>query len=84
MPSYYPLIEDEFIASKSSAWRREQKGTEKVLKAKTKKYEKDAMKELKKDTIILQHERENERNWRKNAAKRTTFKLGQKGIRDEV
>lgn len=32
LPTYHPQIDDEFIPSKASAWKREQKNTEKVLK----------------------------------------------------
>ena len=50
LATYHPLIEDEFLPSKASTWRREQKNTEKVVKRKTKVMEKEAMRELKKDT----------------------------------
>ena len=50
LATYYPQIEDEFLPSKASAWRRDQKNTEKVIKRKTKTLEKEASRELRKDT----------------------------------
>ena len=84
MPTFYPEIEDEFIPSKASAWKREQKSDPKVMRRKLKQMEKDNMKELKKDTMIIQQQRQQEKDWRKNAAKRKTYKVGDKGINDEV
>ena len=82
LPTYHPNIEDEFLPSKSSAYRRELKNSEKVVKRKTKKLQKDAQRELKKDTQTIQRQKEEENSFRKKAAK--SYKIGQKGIRDEV
>jgi hypothetical protein len=84
LATYHPLIEDEFLPSKNTEWKREVKNSEKTIKRKTKALQKEAMRELKKDTQMLQRERENERSWRKKASKRVTFKVGEKGIRDEI
>lgn len=51
--TYHPKIEDEFVIAKVSAWRKEQKGTDKVIKRKTKKLEKEAVRELRKDTQAI-------------------------------
>jgi len=48
--TYHPLIEDEFLPSKVNDWKREVKNSEKTIKRKTKALQKDAMRELKKDT----------------------------------
>jgi len=50
LATYHPLIEDEFVPSKASTWRKEQKNSDKSVKRKVKALEKDNMKELKKDT----------------------------------
>ena len=47
--TYFPKIEDEFLPSKASEWRREEKNSEKGIKRKSKKLEKEAVRELKKD-----------------------------------
>ena len=54
LATYYPQIEDEFLPSKASAWRREQKSTDKGMKRKAKQMEKEAARELKKDTLMIQ------------------------------
>ena len=54
LATYHPLIEDEFVMRKASAWRKEMKGTDKVIKRKEKKYEKEQIRELKKDTQAIQ------------------------------
>ena len=51
--TYHPAVEDEFIMSKVSAWRKEKKGSSKELKRKTNKVKKEAIRELKKDTVTL-------------------------------
>ena len=56
----------------------------KEFKRKSNKVEKEAIRELKKDTATVQGEMQKERAWRKKAASRTTFKVGDKGVRDEV
>ena len=53
LASYHPLIEDEFVMSKVSAWRKEMKNSDKVIKRKEKKYEKEQMREIKKDTEAI-------------------------------
>jgi hypothetical protein len=53
LATYHPNIEDEFLPAKSSTWRREQKNTEKAIKKSTNKVQKEAVKELKKDTLIV-------------------------------
>jgi hypothetical protein len=54
----------------------------KQLRQKTKKMEKDAMRELKKDSQTLQQERFTERNQRKNIAGKSLLKYGQ--VKDEI
>tara|TARA_B110000285_G_C14879435_1_gene493132 strand:+ start:549 stop:764 length:216 start_codon:yes stop_codon:yes gene_type:complete len=70
--------------SKVSNWRKEKKNSPKEFKRKSNKVEKEAIRELKKDTATVQGEMQKERAWRKKAASRTTFKVGDKGVRDEV
>lgn len=53
LATYHPKIEDEFVIAKVSAWRKEQKGTEKVIKRKSKKLEKETVRELRKDTQAI-------------------------------
>ena len=53
LATYHPLIEDEFVMSKASAWRKEMKNTDKVIKRKEKKYEKETIRELKKDASAI-------------------------------
>lgn len=48
--TYHPAIEDEFIMSKVSNWRKEKKNSVKEFKKKTNKVQKEAIRELKKDT----------------------------------
>jgi hypothetical protein len=48
--TYHPAVEDEFIMSKVSSWRKEKKNTVKEFKKKTNKVQKEAVRELKKDT----------------------------------
>ena len=48
--TYHPAVEDEFIMSKVSNWRKEKKNSPKELKRKSNKVEKEAIRELKKDT----------------------------------
>ena len=53
MASYLPAVEDEYYASKVTQWRKDQKNDPKVIKRKTKKMEKDAVREIKKDNLTL-------------------------------
>jgi hypothetical protein len=48
--TYHPAVEDEFIMSKVSNWRKEKKNSPKEFKRKSNKVEKEAIRELKKDT----------------------------------
>ena len=48
--TYHPAVEDEFIMSKVSNWRKEKKNSVKEFKKKTAKVQKEAVRELKKDT----------------------------------
>lgn len=82
LASYYPAIEDEFMPSKVTQWRKEQKNDPKVLRRKTKKMEKDAIREIKKDNITLQEQRQKEKEWKAKSSRK--FKVGSQGIRDEV
>ena len=82
--TYHPAVEDEFIMSKVSAWRKEHKNTAKEIKRKTNKVQKEAVRELKKDTALVQNQMQKERIWKKKAASKITYKVGSKGIRDEV
>jgi len=82
--TYHPAVEDEFIMSKVSSWRKEKKNTVKEFKKRSHKVEKEAVRELKKDTAAIQLENQKERMWRKKAASKRTFKVGDRGVRDEV
>jgi len=82
--TYHPAVEDEFIMSKVSNWRKEKKNTPKEFKRKSNKVQKEAVRELKKDTATIQQEMLKEKMWRKKAASKTTFKVGDRGVRDEV
>ena len=76
MATYDPLIEDEFLMRVATKNRHD----EKSLKAKTKKAEKDAIRELRKDNLSLQKARETERNQRRSVSKRTKVT----SLKDEV
>jgi hypothetical protein len=76
LASYDPLIEDEFLMRVATKNRFD----EKTLKQKAKKTEKDAMRELKKDSFALQKARETERQQRRKVSKRTKVT----NIKDEV
>jgi hypothetical protein len=78
LASYGPLIEDEFLMRVPKMDRFDTK----QLRQKTKKMEKDAMRELKKDSQTLQQERFTERNQRKNIAGKSLLKYGQ--VKDEI
>jgi hypothetical protein len=76
LASYDPLIEDEFLMRVATKNRFD----EKTLKQKAKKTEKEAMRELKKDSFALQKARETERQQRRKVSKRTKVS----NIKDEV
>jgi len=54
----------------------------KALRQKTKKMEKDAIRELKKDSVTLQQERFSEKRQRKSISGRSQLKFGQ--VKDEI
>ena len=84
LATYDVAIEDEFVPSRSTAWKKEMKNSPKMIKRKAKQYEKDAVKELKRDNMVVNQERMHEKDWRKKVAKKVTHKVGEKGIRDEL
>ena len=51
IPTFAPLIEDDFLIA--GHWKERQLNDQKVLKRKIKKTEKDAQRELKKDTQVI-------------------------------
>lgn len=64
---------------------RKDKYDEKAIKRKTKKVEKDAIRELKKDNVAIQQQREQERSWKRGSNKKKTFTVGMGGsLKDEV
>jgi hypothetical protein len=76
MPSYDPLIEDEFLMRVATKNRFD----EKTLKQKARKTEKDAMRELKKDSFTLQKQRDLERKQRRSVSHKTKVS----NLKDEV
>ena len=78
LASYAPLIEDEFLMRVP----KKDKFDTKALRQKTKKMEKDAIRELKKDSVTLQSERLMEKRQRKAIAGRSQMKFGQ--VKDEI
>lgn len=79
LPSYLPAIEDEFLMRVA----RKDKVDEKEMRKKTRKYEKDAIRELKKDTETLMSEKRKEKMQRKDLSRRGTFRAGQT-LKDEI
>ena len=82
IPQYDPLIDEEFLLrTKRRLSDRPVAEQEKIMKRKTKEAEKEAMRELKKDTMVLQKHKQQERQFRKGASK--TYKAGQ-NLKDEI
>uniref|UniRef100_A0A7S3CHV4 Uncharacterized protein n=1 Tax=Strombidium rassoulzadegani TaxID=1082188 RepID=A0A7S3CHV4_9SPIT len=79
LPSYPPLIELEFLVRLP----RKDKYDEKELKKKTRKYEKDAMRELKKDTQVIMDQKMDLQRQRRQLASRGTKRVGQ-SLKDEI
>lgn len=64
---------------------KKDKHDEKAIKRSTKKVEKDAIRELKKDGYAIQQQREQERSWKRSSSKKKTFTVGMGGsLKDEV
>jgi len=80
LPSYAPLIEEEFMLTVD--WKTKNRGDEKLMKRKAKKIEKDAIRELKKDTQTIQDQRMKEKEWRRTKGNKMTVKIGQ--LKDEI
>jgi hypothetical protein len=63
LPSFNPMIDEDFMAAaldEDGRKFKKREESEKEVKRKTKKAEKDAMRELKKDTIQLQIQKDKE------------------------
>lgn len=79
LPSFPPLIEEDFMPNKD--WR-EKNIDPKEAKRKMKKLEKDALRELRKDTIQVSIQREKENKFKKDMFKKNVVKPGQ--VKDEI
>ena len=77
LASYPPLIEDEFLM------RVKKNRDEKSMKRKAKKAEKDAVRELRKDTTVIQQQRQNEKDIKRGLSRKNGYKVGQ-NLKDEV
>lgn len=79
LPSFAPLIEEDFMPDRD--WKRKTLD-EKETKRKLKKVEKDALRELRKDTVQVHLQREKEQSFKKNQFRKSIIKGGQ--IKDEI
>jgi hypothetical protein len=74
------MIEDEFLFIKD--WKDKKRNDPKTMKKKLKRTEKEAVRELKKDTIQLQVLREKENDFKRNIHKKTIIRAG--NVKDDV
>ena len=66
--TYAPLIDNDFLIA--GHFKARQKTDVKVIKAKLKKQDKDAQREIKKDTMVIHQERARMAESRKKGAKK--------------
>jgi hypothetical protein len=84
LTSFNPQIDEDFISAALDDGKRYKKReeTDKEVKRKTKKAEKDAMRELKKDTVQLQVQRDRELQQRKSVFLKSVIRGG--NVKDDV
>jgi hypothetical protein len=78
--TYEPEIDDEFLLHKND---KKKPVDEKILKRKIKEHEKVAVREIRKDTLVLQKERARESQLKKDLSRGKIFKGGN-GPKDEI
>ena len=79
--SLAPEIDPEFLST--FAWKDKQRNDAKIVKRKIKKFEKDAVREIKKDTYVLQAEKRRVHDQVRKRDHKSVFRGGNKP-RDEV
>ena len=62
---------------------RKDRVDEKEMKKKVRKIEKDAIRELRKDTNVIQQQKQNERSQRRALSRKGVFKIGA-NLKDEI
>ena len=85
MTSFNPQIDEDFISAAlddDGKRYKKREETEKEVKRKTKKAEKDAMRELKKDTVQIQVQRDRELEQRKSVFLKSVIRGG--NVKDDV
>lgn len=80
MPTFDPLIEEDFLMTKD--FKKKKPFDEKEVKRKLKRTEKDALRELRKDTQHIQIQRDKENEYKRNMFKKTVVKAGT--LKDEI
>ncbi|CDW89226.1 nucleolar protein 14-like isoform x1 [Stylonychia lemnae] len=74
LPSYAPLIEEDFLLFKD--FKMKKPLDEKTMKKKMKKTQNDALRELRKDTTQIQIQREKEMQYKRDQFRKTVVKAG--------
>jgi len=82
LPSFNPFIDEEFMAAVMDDTKYKKKETDRDIKRKTKRAEKDALRELRKDTVQIQVQREREMQHRNQIFKKSVVRGG--NIKDDV
>lgn len=83
LATFAPLIEDEFLLFKDQKALKRLKGPdEKELKRKMKKTENHALRELRKDTSVIQQQRDKEAKFKRDQFSKTVVRAG--AIKDEI
>ena len=81
VPSFAPLLEDDFLIA--GHWKERRMNDEKEVKRKIKKAEKETMRELQKDTLAIQAEKRRISDQRRNKGRSQIYRGGNKPT-DEV
>lgn len=82
LPTFNPAIDEEFMAAALNDRKFKRKETDKEVKRKVKKAEKDAYRELRKDTVHIQVQKAKEIQQRSQIFKKSVIRGG--NVKDDV